>query len=88
MEAYEIKHKNKFIAETEISTLKEWFRKYYTEHEQKYRRLHFLGITDDDGVEGKIKLAQLYEEAETKRKRIQELETLISETRDGDTAQK
>ncbi len=80
MEKYEVKFKDRILCENEISIIRDWFRKYYTEHEQKYRRLHFLGLTDDDGVAGRDKLSELYAEAETKRKRIQELESLLAES--------
>lgn len=53
----------------EMLQLKEWFNIYYTIHEQQYRRLHTLGDTT-----AYDKLINLYEEAETKRARIQELE--------------
>ena len=63
----------------EISSLRKWFDTYYTTHEQKYRRLYTLNKNDDDGVSGYDKLIALYNEAETKRKRLQELEVLINE---------
>lgn len=63
----------------EYENLKYWFDTYYTTHEQKYRRLYTLNKNDDDGVSGYDKLIALYNEAETKRKRLQELEVLINE---------
>ena len=63
--------------QNEINELKSWFNTYYTEHEQKYRRLITLNKTDDDEVDGQTKLITLYEEAEQKRARIQELEARI-----------
>lgn len=57
-----------------INILKNWFNSYYTEHEQKYRRLHTLGLKCDDGSEPIEKLKELYREAEEKRKEIQRLE--------------
>lgn len=58
----------------ELGNLEYWFDKYYSEHEQKYRRLDFLGLKCDDGTDPKDRLTELYKEAETNRKRIQELE--------------
>lgn len=58
----------------EIAQLKAWFAKTYTEKEQKYRRLHTLALACDDGSKPYTQLMNLYAEAETKRRRIQELE--------------
>ena len=58
--------------ENEYYTLKQWFNTYYTIHEQKLRRLHVLG--DNTAYE---QLIALYNEAEIKRHRIQELEALL-----------
>lgn len=63
----------------EFKKLNQWFDTYYTIHEQKYRRLYTLKLNDDDGVSGYNKLIQLYNEAEIKRKRIQELESLVKQ---------
>lgn len=63
----------------EINKLKLWFNTYYTEHEQKYRRLHSLGKLTDEGKDPYNELINLYNEAEIKRARIQELERLLSE---------
>ena len=63
--------------QNEINELKIWFNTYYTQHEQKYRRLITLNKADDDEVDGQTKLITLYEEAEQKRARIQELEARI-----------
>lgn len=60
--------------ENEYYTLKQWFNTYYTVHEQQYRRLHTLG--DSSAYN---KLIELYNEAEIKRARIQELERLLSD---------
>ena len=60
--------------EEKIKVLKNWFNEYYTIHEQKYRRLHFLGQLCDDGSNPYIKLNELYNEAELKRKTIQNYE--------------
>lgn len=54
--------------------LTEWFDGYYTIHEQKYRRLEALSKADDDGENPTVKLKALYEEAEEKRKRLQEVQ--------------
>lgn len=58
----------------EKTTLIEWFNSYYAEHEQKYRRLHLLNKLTDEGKNPYEELVKLYEEAEIKRARIQELE--------------
>lgn len=65
---------------TELYTLKEWYDVSYTQHEQKYRRLHSLGKLTDEGDNPYDKLINLYNEAEIKRARIQELERLISDS--------
>ena len=65
-------------AKKELRRLQDWFDYEYTYKEQKYRRLQALDILDDDGVEAIVKLKDLYLEAETVRKRIQELENLLS----------
>lgn len=61
----------------EMLALKNWLDTYYTQHEQKYRRLHTLGQKCDNGADPYNELVKLYEEAEQKRKRIQEIEGLI-----------
>ena len=67
----------KDILKEEIRELKQWFDSYYAQHEQKYRRLHTLKILTDENKDPYEELVNLYNEAETKRKRIQELENLI-----------
>lgn len=62
-----------------IYDLQNWFDTYYAQHEQKYRRLMTLGLLDNDGIDPKNKILDLYNEAEAKRKRIQELENALSE---------
>ena len=64
----------KQFAEIEIESLNNWFKVYYAEHEQKYRRLHTLNVMCDDGSSPYQALIQLYNTAEINRKRIQELE--------------
>lgn len=59
----------------EMNELKSWFNTYYTEHEQKYRRLYSLKINCDDGTDPYLQLMALYQKAEQNRKRIQELES-------------
>ena len=61
----------------EFASLKSWFEEKYAYKEQKYRRLITLGKCDDDGESASVKLSNLYNEAEQKRQRIQELESLI-----------
>lgn len=63
----------------EYYSLKNWFSDYYTIHEQQYRRLISLDKLCDDGTEPNIKLNELYELAEIKRKKIQELEEILKE---------
>lgn len=59
---------------TNLNELKLWFDTYYTQHEQKYRRLHTLNKLTDDGKNAYDALIGLYNEAEDKRRRIQEIE--------------
>lgn len=66
------------LARAELINLSEWFDEYYTEHEQKYRRLHSLNKLTDEGNDPYNELIKLYNEAEIKRARIQELERLLS----------
>lgn len=62
----------------ELLTIKSWFNEYYPQHEQKYRRLHLLNKLTDEGKNPYEELVKLYEEAEIKRARIQELEVLTN----------
>ena len=64
--------------QNEYYELLEWFDEYYSVHEQKYRRLMLLNKKDDDGSNASDELITLYELAEQKRARIQELESLIN----------
>lgn len=68
------------ILEEEIKDLKLWLDTYYARHEQKYRRLKTLGILTDEGKDPYNELINLYNEAEIKRARIQELERLLSDS--------
>lgn len=61
----------------EYYALKTWFNSVYSYKEQKFRRLTALNKNDDDGVNPQTKLTMLYEEAETKRARIQVLEDIL-----------
>lgn len=63
----------------EYNELIKWFNETYTYKEQKYRRLYTLKLYDDNGLHPHDMLIELYKEAEAKRRRIQELEVLISE---------
>lgn len=65
----------KDLAMIEINSIKNWFNGYYTEHEQKYRRLYTMKLYCDDGTHPYDKLTELYQTAEKNRKRIQELES-------------
>ena len=66
------------VIENEYLTLKQWFDVDYSRLEQKYRRLYTLKLYCDDGKYPYDKLIDLYNEAEYKRARIQELERLLS----------
>ena len=68
------------LAQKELLELKYWYDNYYTQHEQKYRRLHSLGKLTDEGKDPYNELINLYNEAEIKRARIQELEVLINDS--------
>lgn len=68
------------LTQKELKELKYWFDNYYSQHEQKYRRLHSLGKLTDEGKDPYNELINLYNEAEIKRARIQELEGLISDS--------
>ncbi len=61
----------------EKQEIQEWFDSFYAQHEQKYRRLIAMGKSCDDGTNANDKLTQLYEEAELKRKKFQDLELAI-----------
>lgn len=69
---------NKIALTEELESIKEWFDVYYAQHEQKYRRLMSLGKMCDDGTSPSFALNNLYIEAETKRARINQLESLIA----------
>lgn len=61
----------------ELEYLKNWYNTEYTKLEQKYRRLNTLKVLTDSGLDPLGCLIDLYQEAENKRKRIQELEVLL-----------
>lgn len=67
------------LYKNELNQLKQWFDVDYTRLEQKYRRLHTLQLLCDNGETPYNALIWLYQVAENKRKRIQELEGLINE---------
>ena len=64
----------------EYSTLINWFYIDYTKQEQKLRRLHTLGKPTDKGNNAYNELINLYNDAEIKRARLQELERLLSDS--------
>lgn len=68
------------LAQNEHYSLVEWFDVEYARKEQKLRRLHTLGKITDMGANPYDELIKLYNEAETKRARIQELERLLSDS--------
>lgn len=63
----------------EIDFLKSWFNEEYSQKEQKLRRLRTLNLLCDDGSDPYNSLIELYNEAEIKRKRIQEIEKLLEQ---------
>jgi len=63
---------------TEKANLEYWFDKEYMKQDQKFRRLIALNKMCDDGTDPSEALMELYQEAETKRLRIQELEQKLS----------
>ena len=65
-------------AKQELDTLTNWFNTEYTKLEQKYRRLYALKLYTDNGYNPYDELLALYETAERKRRRIQELEVIIN----------
>lgn len=71
---------NNQLLQEEIYNLKQWFNIYYTKYEQKYRRLSTLKQLTDEGKDPYNELINLYNEAETKRARIQEIERLLSDS--------
>lgn len=70
----------KELAQQELTELKEWYDIEYARKEQKYRRLHTLGKLTDEDKDPYNELINLYNEAEIKRARIQELERLSSDS--------
>ena len=72
--------KIKDIYADEYLKLKCWFDQEYAQKEQKYRRLYTLKLYCDDGSYPYDKLIELYNEAEDKRARIQEIERLSSDS--------
>ena len=72
-----IEEEARYVLQSEIENLKYWFDTEYRYKNEKYVRLIALNTPDDDGVSAEIKIMQLYELAEEKRKRIQELEKMI-----------
>ena len=65
--------------EMNIWQLTTWFDTYYAQHEQKFTRLIALNKLTDNEENPQDKLNELYEEAEIKRRRIQELERMLEE---------
>lgn len=61
----------------ELISLRNWFNYRYAMLEQKYRRLIALYKLTDENTDPNDELIWLYNEAEAKRKRIQELEKQI-----------
>lgn len=75
-----IPYTNDELISNEINNLKGWYENYYSQHDQKLRRLHTLGKLTDEGKDPYNELINLYNEAEIKRARIQELERLLSDS--------
>ncbi len=63
----------------ELSALTSWFDIDYTRKEQKYNRLIALKRECDDRSDPADKLIELYKQAESYRKRIQNLEEMLKE---------
>lgn len=67
---------------SEYNKLLDWFSFTYNKYDEKYRRLNTLYnvglLTTDEAKNAYSNLIALYNEAEDKRKRIQELEALIN----------
>lgn len=63
--------------EDEIVKIKNWFDTIYTQKEQKFRRLRTLNLMCDNGADPYSELMSLYQDAEIKRKRIQEIEKIL-----------
>lgn len=62
----------------EYNTLVEWFNTDYTKDEQKLRRLYTMQKLTDNNTNPYDELLLLYEQAESKRRRIQEIEGLLN----------
>ena len=71
-------YKQKQELTKEKRELENWFDGYYAQHEQKFRRLHTLNKLTDEGKNAYDALIDLYNEAEKKRQRIQEIEELTT----------
>ena len=68
------KRKQSCINQEKLIELTNWFDTTYRYKIEKYTRLIALEKPDDDGISAETKLKKLYEEAEEKRYKIQELE--------------
>ena len=68
------KRKQSCINQEKLIELTNWFNATYRYKIEKYTRLIALEKPDDDGISAETKLKKLYEEAEEKRYKIQELE--------------
>ena len=66
------------IISDQIEELEEWFDTEYRYWFEKCIRKIAIGTTLRDGTDPKLKLSQLYAEAETKANRINELKALIN----------
>ena len=68
------KRKQRYVNQEKLIELTNWFNTTYRYKIEKYTRLIALEKPDDDGISAETKLKKLYEEAEEKRYKIQELE--------------
>lgn len=75
----ENKLSNEELLYKEYNELRMWFNVTYSYKEQKFSRLIALNKPDDDGIDADDKLIALYNEAEEKRKRIQNLEAILDD---------
>lgn len=73
-----VDYKSTLEYEQEIEDLKLWFDTFYTEHEQKYRRLIALNKLTDNNKNPNQELMSLYNVAEENRLRLQQLERVIN----------
>lgn len=72
--------------ENELGDLKEWFFVKYREQYEKCKRKIDLGIKLRDGSDPKLVLEKLYDEAEIKASRINEIRKQLNEGEKDDSS--